>query len=164
MMWPCRHTLCYSGLTPCSHQSIIEHLLVPWYLCYDIWHHLCGSLAHVAGFCQHGIPTFLPSGPEHFVSVSSISDCDPHWLCWGVFSCNDRTGQDETIPQIRLFGSGSNIGTWLSQCCSQLSLKIRETKEDVRGRLCPGCLATKHTLGVLLSLAPSLPTRASIAT
>jgi hypothetical protein len=28
-----------------------------------------------------------------------------------VFSCNDRTGQDETIPQIRLFGSGSNIGT-----------------------------------------------------
>jgi hypothetical protein len=66
-----------------------------------------------------------------------------------VFGCNDRTGQDETIPQISLFGSGSRVGTGLSQCCPQLSLKIGGTREDVRGHPCPGCLATKHTLSVM---------------
>jgi hypothetical protein len=37
-----------------------------------------------------------------------------------AFGCNDRTGCDETIPQIRLFGSGSRVGTGLSSvvpCC-----------------------------------------------
>jgi hypothetical protein len=32
------------------------------------------------------------------------------------------------------------------QCCPQLSLKIGGTREDDRGRPCPGCPATKHTL------------------
>jgi hypothetical protein len=38
----------------------------------------------------------------------------------GAFGCNDRTGWDWTIPQIRLFGSGSRVGTVLScvvPCC-----------------------------------------------
>jgi hypothetical protein len=63
-----------------------------------------------------------------------------------VFGCNDRTRRDGTIPQIRLFGSGSKVGTGLSQGYPQLSLKIGGTREDVRGRPCPGCPATKHTL------------------
>jgi hypothetical protein len=42
------------------------------------------------------------------------------------------TGRDETIPQISLFGSESRVGTGLSQCCPQLSLKIRGTRENVR--------------------------------
>jgi hypothetical protein len=62
-----------------------------------------------------------------------------------VFGCNDRTRRDETIPQIRLFGSGLRIRTGLSQCCPQLSLKIGGTRGNVRGRPCPGCPATKHT-------------------
>jgi hypothetical protein len=36
-----------------------------------------------------------------------------------VFGCNDRTGWDETIPQIRLFGSGSRVGTGLSSVVPQ---------------------------------------------
>jgi hypothetical protein len=32
---------------------------------------------------------------------------------FNVFGCNDRMGRDETIPQIRLFGSGSRVGTGL---------------------------------------------------
>jgi hypothetical protein len=62
------------------------------------------------------------------------------------FGCNDRTGRDGTIPQRRLFGSVSRVGTGLSHCCPQLSLKIGGTREDARGRPCPGCPATKHTL------------------
>jgi hypothetical protein len=68
----------------------------------------------------------------------------------GAFGCNDRTGWDGTIPQIRLFGLGSGIRTDLSQCCPQLSLKIGETREDGRGHPCPGCPATKHTLNGLV--------------
>jgi hypothetical protein len=63
-----------------------------------------------------------------------------------AFGCNDRTGWDETITQIRLFGSGSRVRTVLSHCCPQLSLKIGGTREDARGRPCPGCPATKRTL------------------
>jgi hypothetical protein len=55
-------------------------------------------------------------------------------------------GQDGTIPQKRLFGSESRVGTELSQCCPQLSLKIGGTREDDSGRPCPGCPATKRTL------------------
>jgi hypothetical protein len=40
------------------------------------------------------------------------------------------------------------------QCCPQLSLKIGGTREDARGRLCPSCPATKHTL----ESARSVPT------
>jgi hypothetical protein len=54
-----------------------------------------------------------------------------------VFGCNDMTGWDGTIPQIRLFGSGSRVETELSQCCPLLSLKIGGTREDARGRPCP---------------------------
>jgi hypothetical protein len=63
-----------------------------------------------------------------------------------VFGCNDRTGRDETIPQIMLFGSGSKVGTRLSQCCPQLPPEIGGTREDARGRPCPDCPATKRTL------------------
>jgi hypothetical protein len=48
----------------------------------------------------------------------------------GAFGCNDRTGWDGTIPQIMLFGSGSRVGTGLSQCCPLLSLKIGGMRED----------------------------------
>jgi hypothetical protein len=48
-----------------------------------------------------------------------------------VFGCNDRTGRDETIPQIRLFGSELKVRTVLSQC-SLSKLEEREgTPEDV---------------------------------
>jgi hypothetical protein len=69
----------------------------------------------------------------------------------GAFACNDRTGWDGTIPQIRLFGSGSRVGTGLSQCCPQLSLKIGGTREDARERPCPYCPATKRTLSLFVS-------------
>jgi hypothetical protein len=65
-----------------------------------------------------------------------------------TFSCNDRTGQDETIPQIRLFDSGSEVGIVLSQCCSKLSLKIEGTREDARRRYCTGCPTTKRNISV----------------
>jgi hypothetical protein len=74
------------------------------------------------------------------------SDRKHHELILGCVGCNDRTGQDGTIPQIRLFGLGSRVGTRLSQCCLQLSLKIGGTREDARGRPCPGCPATKRTI------------------
>jgi hypothetical protein len=48
-----------------------------------------------------------------------------------VFGCNDRTGRDEMTPQIRLFASELRVGTGLSQCCSQLSLKIGGTRENI---------------------------------
>jgi hypothetical protein len=66
--------------------------------------------------------------------------------CLSVFGCNDRTGRDETIFQIRLFGSESRVETELSQCCPQLFLKIGGMREDVKERLCPDCPATKRTL------------------
>jgi hypothetical protein len=65
-----------------------------------------------------------------------------------AFGCNDRTGWDGTIPQIRLFGLWSRIVIGLFQCCPQFSLKIGGTREDARGRPCPGCPATKHALNV----------------
>jgi hypothetical protein len=55
----------------------------------------------------------------------------------GVFGCNDMTGWDEKIPQIRLFGYGSRVETELSQCFPLLSLKIGGTREDARERPCP---------------------------
>jgi hypothetical protein len=42
----------------------------------------------------------------------------------GAFGCNDMTGRHETIPQIRLFGSGSRFGTELSQYCFQYPSKL----------------------------------------
>jgi hypothetical protein len=90
---------------------------------------------------------------EHMKSQCAVRQ---RWRRWqpnqydrvskGAFGCNDRTGQDRTIPQIRLFDSGSRVRTGLSQCCSQLSLKIGGTREDVRGRPCPGYPATKRTI------------------
>jgi hypothetical protein len=68
----------------------------------------------------------------------------PVYYC--AFGCNDRMGWNGTIPQIGLFGSGLGVGTGLSQCCPQLSLKIGGMREDARGRPCPCCPATKHTI------------------
>jgi hypothetical protein len=45
-----------------------------------------------------------PAGGSHSLPV----------LIKGVFGCNDRTGRDETILQIRLFGTESRVGTELS--------------------------------------------------
>jgi hypothetical protein len=56
------------------------------------------------------------------------------------------TKWDETIPQIRLFGSGLRVGTVLLQCCPLLSFKIGGTREDARERPCPSCPVTEHTL------------------
>jgi hypothetical protein len=79
-----------------------------------------------------------------------LNDENATWVClvstWGAFGCNDRTRQDGTIPQIRLFDSGSRVWTGLSQCCPQLSLKIGGTRKDARGRPYPSCPATKRTL------------------
>jgi hypothetical protein len=47
-----------------------------------------------------------------------------------VFGCNDRTGWDGTIPQIRLFGSGSRVGTVLS-CVVPV---VPQNWRDERGR------------------------------
>jgi hypothetical protein len=51
-----------------------------------------------------------------------------------AFGCNDRTGWDGTIPQIRLFGSGSRVGTVLSSvvpCCpSKLEGRERTSGDD----------------------------------
>ena len=51
-----------------------------------------------------------------------------------MFGCNDRTGWDGTIPQIRLFGSGSRVGTVLSSvvpCCpSKLEGRERTSGDD----------------------------------
>jgi hypothetical protein len=51
-----------------------------------------------------------------------------------AFGCNDRTGWDGTIPQIRLFGSGSRVGTLLSSvapCCpSKLEGRERTSRDD----------------------------------
>lgn len=44
-----------------------------------------------------------------------------------MFGYNNRTGRNETNPQIRLFGLGLMIRTGLSECCPQFSLKIGET-------------------------------------
>jgi hypothetical protein len=73
---------------------------------------------------------------------------DPPASSKDAFGCNNRTRRDGTIPQIRLFGSRSRVGTKLSQCCPQLSLKIGGTREDDRGRPCADCPATKRTLNL----------------
>jgi hypothetical protein len=43
---------------------------------------------------------------------------------YDVFGCNDRTGRDKTIPQIRLFGSVSRVETRLLQCCPSYPSKL----------------------------------------
>jgi hypothetical protein len=68
-----------------------------------------------------------------------------------VWLMTDGTGQDTTIPQIRLFGLESRVETKLSRCYPQLSFKIGEMREDIRGRLCSSCPATKRTLNNRLS-------------
>ena len=50
----------------------------------------------------------------------------------GAFGCNDMTGRDETIPQIRLFGSVSRVGTGLSQCYLSYPSKL-EGRERTPG-------------------------------
>jgi hypothetical protein len=84
-----------------------------------------------------------------FTNGFKVGKADPTLFTKGAFGCNDTTGWDGTISQIRLFGSGSGVGIGLSQCCPLLSLKIGGTREDIRGRPCPDCPATKHTLKLL---------------
>jgi hypothetical protein len=54
------------------------------------------------------------------------------------------TGWDD--PSNKIIWFRVKVGTELSQCCPQLSLKIGGTREDARGRPCPACPAIKHTL------------------
>lgn len=48
-----------------------------------------------------------------------------------MFGCNDRIGPGETIPQIILFGSGSNVRMRLSQCCPSKLEGRKRTTENV---------------------------------
>jgi hypothetical protein len=60
------------------------------------------------------------------------------WLQW-----QDGTGWNG--PSNKIVWFRVKVGTGLSQCCPKLSLKIGGTREDARGRPCPGCPATKRT-------------------
>jgi hypothetical protein len=86
-------------------------LVLAWRLCRTF---LQGDRPFSVAFCSGGCARAHPPGVAHEA----------------VFGCNDRTGWDGTIPQIRLFGSGSRVGTVLS-CVVPV---VPQNWRDERGR------------------------------
>jgi hypothetical protein len=80
------------------------------------------------------LSSVVPCCPSKLEGQERTSGDDPVLAVPQPFGCNDRTGWDETIPQIRLFGSGSRVGTVLSSvvpCCpSKLEGRERTSGDD----------------------------------